>query len=113
VGNLGVDADDAAVAAGLHAGQHRAAEQHRALDEEVQLRDVVGPAHLGHRGLGLRAGGVEDQHADRAERAGDRGDKAVYLVLVGDVGAEARGGAAVVADGLGDGRHLFVASGRR
>ena len=109
VGDLGVDADDAAVPPGPHPGQHRAAEQHRALDEEVQLGDVVGPAHLGHRGLGLRAGGVQDQHVNWAERAGDRGDQAVYLVLVGDVGAEAPGGATVVADDPGHGRHPFVA----
>ena len=95
VGDLGVDVDDAAVPPGLHPGQHRPAEQHRALDEEVQLGDVIGPAHLGHRRLGLRAGGVQDQHVNGAERAGDRGDQAVHLVLVGDVGAEALGGAAV------------------
>jgi hypothetical protein len=28
---------------------------------------MVCPAHLGHPGFGLRAGGVEDQHINRAE----------------------------------------------
>ena len=47
------------------------------------------PGDLGHCGFGLRAGGVEDQHIDRAEAAGDRGGQPGDLVLVGDIGAEA------------------------
>ena len=109
VRDLGVDVHDAAVPPGLHSGQDGAAEQHRALDEEVQLGQVAGPGDLGHRGFGLRAGGVEDQHIDRAEAAGDRGGQPRDLVLIGDVGAEARGGAAVVLDGAADRGYLLVA----
>ena len=43
VGDLGVDVDDAAEAARPHRGQHGAAEQDRAADEEVELREVVVP----------------------------------------------------------------------
>jgi hypothetical protein len=57
----------------------------------------------------LRAGGVQDQHIDRAEAAGDRGGQPGDLVLVGDIGAEARRGAAVSTDGAADRRYLFVA----
>jgi hypothetical protein len=89
---------DAAIAPGPHRGQHRAAEQHRALDEEVQLGQVAGPAHLGHRGFGLRAGGVEHQHIHRAEPAGDRGDQLGNLLLIGDVGAKGFSDAAAVTD---------------
>ena len=77
VGDLGVDLDDPAVAARPHGGQHGAAEQHRALDEELKLGEVVLPRHLGHRRLGLRAGGVEHQHVDRAEAVGHRGTSSV------------------------------------
>jgi hypothetical protein len=73
VRDLGVDVHDAAVPPGLHPGQHGPAEQDRALDEEVQLGHVIGPGYIGHGGFGLRAGGVEDQHIDRAEAIGDRG----------------------------------------
>jgi hypothetical protein len=52
VGDLGVHVHDAAIPPGRHRGQHRAAEQHRALDEEVQLGQVAGPAHLGDRASG-------------------------------------------------------------
>src|SRR5580700_5877839 len=37
VSDLGVDVHDAAIVPGHHRGEHRAAEQHGALDEEVQL----------------------------------------------------------------------------
>ena len=59
VGDFGVDVHEAAEPSGLHPGQHRAAKQHRALDEEVQLGKVVGPRYLGHLSFRLRAGGVE------------------------------------------------------
>ena len=57
----------------------------------------------------MRAGGVEDQHIDRAEAVGDRGGQPGNLVLVGDIGAEARRGAAVSTDGAADHGYLFVA----
>jgi hypothetical protein len=69
---------------------------------------VVRPGDLGHRGFGLRAGGVEDQHIDWAEAIGDRCGQPGNLILVGDIGAEALGGAAVVTDGAADGSDLFV-----
>ena len=100
---------DAAVPPGLHAGQHGAAGQHRALDEEVQLGEVAGPGYIGHRGFGLRAGGVEDQHLDRAEAVSDRGGQPGDLVLVGHIGAEALGGPAIVTDGAAEGSDLMVA----
>jgi hypothetical protein len=109
VSDLGVDVHDAAVPPGLHCRQDGPAEQHRALDEEVQLGQVAGPGDLGHCGFGLRAGGVEDQHTDRAEAGGDRGDQPGDLVLVGDIGAEARRGAAIITDGAADRSYLFVA----
>jgi len=109
VSGLGVDVHDAAVPPGLHGRQDGPAEQHRALDEEVHLGQVAGPGDLGHCGFGLRAGGVEDQHVDRAEAAGDRGDQPGDLVLVGDIGAEARRGAAIITDGAENRGYLFVA----
>ena len=60
------------------------------------------PAHLGDGGFGLRAGGVEHQHIHRAEPAGDRGDQLGDLLLIGDIGAEGLGHAAVAADGAAD-----------
>ena len=54
-------------------GTHRAPQRHRALDEEVQLGEVVGPGHIGRLGVRLRTGGVEYQHIDGAEPVGDRG----------------------------------------
>jgi hypothetical protein len=101
-GDLGVDMHDPAIPPCLHPGQHRAAEQNRALDEEIQLGKVAGPCHLGHRGFGLRAGGVEHQHIDRAEPAGDRGDQPGDLSLIGDIGAEGLSDAAAAADAAGD-----------
>jgi hypothetical protein len=109
VSDLGVEVHDAAVPPGLHSGQHRAAEQHRALDEEVQLSEVVGPGHFGHRGFGLRAGGVEYQHTDRAETVSDITDQPGNLVLIGDIGAKALSGAAIVTDAAADGSNLLVA----
>jgi hypothetical protein len=108
-GDLGVDLHDTAVAPGLHPGQYGPAEQHRALDEEVQLGQVVSPGHVGHRGFGLGAGGVDHQHVNRAERVSYRGSQPGDLVLVGDIGAEALGGAPVVTDGAADGGYLLVA----
>jgi len=63
--------------------------QHRALDEIVQLGQVVGPAHVSDQVFGLRPGGVEHEHINRAETAGDRGDQVGNLLLIGDVGANA------------------------
>ena len=108
MGDLGVDLHDAAVPPGLHPGQYGAAEEHRAFDEEVQLGQVAGPGDLGHCGFGLRAGGVEDQHVNRAEGVSYRGGQPSHLALVRDIGAEASGGAAVVADGAADGGYLLM-----
>ena len=108
VGDLGVDLHDAAVPPGLHPGQQGAAEQHRALDEEVQLGEMVGPAHSGHGGFGLRAGGVQYQHINRAETVSDRGGQPGHLLRIGDIGAEALGGAAVGTDGTGDSGYLII-----
>ena len=34
---------------------------------------MAGPGYLGHCGVGLRAGGIEDQHINRAEAVSDPG----------------------------------------
>jgi hypothetical protein len=94
--------DDPAVVLRQHRREHRTPNQHRALDEEVELGDVVRPSHLRQRGGRLRAGRVQHQHADRAEAGGDRGDQALDLTLVGDVGDERLGRAAVAADAPGN-----------
>jgi hypothetical protein len=91
------------------AGSTARPSRHRALDEEVQLGQVVGPARLGHRGFGLGAGGVQDQDINRAEAVSDCGDQPGNLVLAGDIGAEALGCPAIVADGVADGGDQFVA----
>jgi hypothetical protein len=101
--------DDTAIPPGLHSGQHHAAEQHRALDEEVQLSKVAGPGHFGHCGFGLRAGGVEYQHIDGAETVSDRGDQPGHLVLIGDIGEKALSGAAILTDTAADGSDVLVA----
>jgi len=67
------------------------------------------PADLGHRGFGLRAGGVEDQHINRAEALSDRGGQPGDLLLVGDIGAEALGGPALGPDAATEGGDLFIA----
>ncbi len=72
--------------------------QHRALDEIVQLGQVVGPAHVSDQVFGLRPGGVEHEHINRAETAGDRGDQVGNLLLIGDVGAKRFSNAAAVTD---------------
>ena len=77
---------------------------------KVQLVQVVGPCHLGDRGLGLRAGGVEHQYLNRPEPVGDRGDQLADLVLVSDVGAEGVRGAAAVTDKAGDLARLLIAT---
>jgi hypothetical protein len=109
VSDLGVDLHDPAVPPGLHPRQDGPADQHRTLHEKVQLGQVASPGYIGHRSFGLRAGGVEDQHIDRAEAVRDRGGQPGNLVLVGDIGAEALGGAAIVTDGADDGSDLLVA----
>ena len=73
-----------------HRGQHGAAEQHGALDEEVELVEVVRPRDFGDRGFGLRAGGVEHQHLNRAEAVGDRTNELGDLALVGRVAPQPR-----------------------
>src|SRR6202034_287254 len=79
------------------------------LDEEVQLGEVTGPGHIGHRGFGLRAGGVQDQHIDWAEAVSDGGDQPGDLLLVGDIGAEALGDTAVITDSAAYGGYLLIA----
>lgn len=89
VDDLGVDLDDATEAPLLHPGSTRTGEQHRPLDEEVELRDVVLPGDLGKRRLRLRTRGVEHQHVDLAQAASHRGHELDRLALVGDVGVKA------------------------
>jgi hypothetical protein len=55
VRDLRVDVDDAPEPPRLHSGDDRASEQHRALDEESELGEVILPGHLGQRGFWLRA----------------------------------------------------------
>ncbi len=63
---------------------------------------MIGPAHLGDRAFGLRAGGVKHQHINRAETAADGGGQLGDLLPIGNVGAEAPGHAAIVTDGAAD-----------
>nr|WP_245721871.1 hypothetical protein [Nocardia crassostreae] len=84
------------------------AEQDRALDEEVELGDVVGPGDLGQGGFGLWAGGIEHQHIHGAEERADRGDEVGDLALIGDIGRDGFGHAAFGADGLDDGRRVLA-----
>jgi len=88
VHHLGVDLHDPPEPPLSHAGQDRPPEEHRALDEELELGDVVRPRHLLEQALGLRAGGIEHEHSDRAERRLDRADHPGDRALVGDVGGE-------------------------
>jgi hypothetical protein len=90
--------DDAAGSLRLHPGQYGAPEQHRALDEERELGEMVLPRHLGQRGLGLRARGVDHEHVDGTEAACHATHELGHLPLVGDVGRERVGDSAVVAD---------------
>ena len=81
-----------------HAGQDRLNEKDRALDEEVQLGEVIVPADRFERGVGLRPGRVQHEHLDGAEVALDRGDELAHLALVGHVCAEGGRGAATLLD---------------
>jgi hypothetical protein len=63
---------------------------------------MADPGYIGHRGFGLRAGGVQDQHIDRAQAFSDRGGQPGDLLLVGDIGAETLGGTAIVTDRAAD-----------
>jgi hypothetical protein len=102
VDDLGVDLDDAAVAPRPHSGEDGAPEQHRALDEELELCDVVLPHHLAQRRFRLRAGRVEHQHVDGAEAVGHSSDEIRDLPLVGDVGREGVGDPARIPDDRDD-----------
>jgi hypothetical protein len=82
---LGVDLHDATRSASPHSGHDGATNEHRALDEALEVRQVLVPAHLFKPSLPLRAGGVEDQHADRPERGRDGGHELVDLALGRDV----------------------------
>ena len=102
VPGLGVDLHDAARSPRRHAGEQRAPEHDRALDEALELHDVVLPRHQRERRRGLRAGRVEHQHLDRAQAVGDRGGELGRLALVRDVPGERLGHPAVAADGVDD-----------
>ena len=53
VGHLRVDVHDASPAPFTHPRQDRSAQQHRALDEELELVEVVAPGGLGECDVGL------------------------------------------------------------
>ena len=63
---------------------------------------MVLPVDLGHGRLGLGAGGVDDEHTDRAEPAGNGSHQLGALVLIGDVAEEGLGDAAIVPDPADD-----------
>jgi hypothetical protein len=110
VHNLGVDLDDAPPAPHLHPRNHRPAEQHRALDEEVELREVFLPRHLDQRRLRLRTGGIEHQDIDWTDTLGHRVDELNDLPLVGDVSREGDGNPATALDCVDNReRHRVVA----
>ena len=108
VGDLGVDVHDAAVAPCLHAGHDVAAEEHRAADEVVELREVVVPPDVEERDVRLRAGGVDHEDVDRAQAVGHRSGECFHRGAVGDVGAEGRSHATVGTDRAHHGRELVI-----
>jgi hypothetical protein len=81
---------DAPGAAFAHARQHGAAEQHRAAHEEAEHVGVAIPVGLADPRRALRAGRVEDEHVDGAERLGNGGDEADDRLGVRHVGRERR-----------------------
>jgi Gamma-glutamyltranspeptidase len=110
VRDLRVDVDDAPEPPRLHSGDDRASEQHRALDEESELGEVILPGHLGQRGFWLRAGGVEHQHVKGPQAISHRVYQFGHLLLISDVGAEGIGDTAVGPDDAGDLNRLCVAT---
>jgi len=108
VGDFGIDLNDPAVAPNPHRGDDFAPQEHRAFHEEVELIQMLLPAHLTERGLGLWAGRVQHQHLDRAELAGDRGHQPGDLALVGHVEAEGSGDPALAPNDVHDLLNLSV-----
>ena len=109
VGDLGVDLHDAPEPSLAHCGERSPPEQDRALDEELELRDVVRPRHIVQRSFRLRAGRVQHQHLDRAEPLGDRRHECDHLPLVGDVSREGLRDPSPLANGTDDCERLLPA----
>jgi hypothetical protein len=80
------------------------------LTKKCELGEVVLPGHVGQRGFWLRAGGVEHQHVKRPQAISHHAYQFGDLLLIGDVGAEGIGDAAVGPDDAGDLKSLCVAA---
>ena len=77
-----------------------AADQHRALDEEVQLGKVAGPCHLGYRGCGPVA--LNTSTSTGPNRPVIAATSSATCGLIGDVSAEGPSDATAVTDAAGD-----------
>src|SRR5215510_8042578 len=85
---LRVDLDDPAEAGRLHVRKKGSGKQYWTLDEEVELREVVIPAHLGHLPLRLRTGRVHHENVNGSQALADRGHEFGDVLLIGDVGGK-------------------------
>jgi len=99
---LGVDLDDPAEPGRLHVRKNGSGQQYRTLDEEVELSEVVIPAHLGHLRLRLRTGRVHHQDVNRPQAFADRRHEFGDVLFVGDVGRKEVRDATVLSDRLDD-----------
>ena len=99
---LGVDLDDPAEPGRLHVRKNGSRQQYRTLDEEVELSEVVIPAHLGHLRLRLRTGRVHHQDVNRPQAFADRRHEFGDVLFVGDVGRKEVRDATVLSDRLDD-----------
>ena len=86
----------------LHALYHRFGQEHRTLDEKLQLIETGAPGDLFEGQHGLRSGGVDHENVDRPERPRDVAHQAIDLRLIADIGAERLRDAGGGADALGD-----------
>ena len=102
VGDLRIDLDDAPERGGPHGRKHRPAHQNRALDEEVQLGQVLVPAGVVDRGVRLGTRGVQHEHLDRPEETLDTRNEVGHLALVRDVAHRELRDAPVATDGGDD-----------
>jgi hypothetical protein len=69
-----------------HIGEHGPPEQHRALDEVLELCDVITPGNLRDRCLRLRPSRIHDQCVDETQPFSDLGDETTYPRLTSDIG---------------------------
>ena len=98
IDDLRVDLDDAPPPTLSHSGNDGATEQDRALDEEIQLLEVILPADLLERRFRLRSGRVQDEHRHRSQLQVDRPYELPDLRLLGHVRGEGLGDSPLLPD---------------